>query len=122
MDEERFIEERPDIQSFSYADVVADISADVQDTDDIVDTSFIYRQAAVILLLDELQDLLLGHIDVNGRDVHAGRQNTLHGHIAELQRRGDQLALFLVDRTFLGHVLYDVIDIIFRDGRLVVAL
>ena len=122
MDKERLIQERLDVQRLADPDVIADILADMQNADDIVNTALVYRQAAVVLLFDELQDLLLGHADIDRGHVHAAGQNTLHRHVAELQRRGDQFALLLVDGALFGHILDDIVNIIFRDGRLVISL
>ena len=122
MDKERLIQERLDVQRLADPDVIADILADMQNADDIVNTALVYRQAAVVLLFDKLQDLLLGHVDIDRGHVHAAGQNTLHRHVAELQRRGDQFALLLVDGALFGHILDDIVNIIFRDGRLVISL
>ena len=117
MDEEGLIQERLDVQRFPFADVVPDILPDVQNTDDIVDRPLVDGKTAVILFLDELKDLVLRHINVDRRDIDAAGQDALHRHVAELERRRDQVALLLVDLAVLRHVLNDVVDVILRDGR-----
>ena len=122
VDEIGLVEKRPDIKGMSPADVVADIAPDVQDADDVVDGSLIDGKAAVVLVLDEGQDLLLGHVDVDRRHVHAAGQDAFDRDVAELQGGRDQVSLRLVDLALFGHVLDDVIEVIFRDGGLVVPL
>ena len=68
------------------------------------------------LLFNEREDLLLRHGDINGRDIDPAGQDALHGHVAELQRRRDQLSLILVQRARFGHILDDVIEFIFGNG------
>ena len=85
MNEIRLIEQRTDIQRLAPADIVADIAADVQDSDDMVDRSLIDRQAAVILLLDKCQNLFLRHIDIDRRHIDPACQDTLYCDSAKLQ-------------------------------------
>ena len=121
MHKERLVENRTDIQRLSFPDIVPDIAADMQNADDIVDRPLIDREPAVILLLDKLQDLLLGHIDIDRRDIYTARQDALDRDISELQRGRDQVALLLVDRALLSHILDNVIDIVFRHSCLIFA-
>ena len=86
VDEEGLIQKRLDVQRLSLADVVPDILPDVQNTDNIVDRPLIDGEPAVVLFLDELQDLVLRHVYVDRRDVDTAGQDALHRHVAELER------------------------------------
>ena len=122
MDETGFIQERPDIQGLASSNIMTDVTADMENTDNIVDGPFIDRQAAVILLLDKSQNLLLGHIDIDRSHIDTAGQDTFHRNITELQGGRDQFSLFLIDLSLLCHIFDNVINVIFCDGGLVIPL
>ncbi len=121
MDKEGLIEDGPDVHALSLADIVADEAPDVQDADDIVNGSLIDREPAVVLFLDKGQHILAGHIDVDRRHIHPAGQDALDRDVAELQGRGDQVLLLLIDGAVLRHILNDVVDVIFSDRGLLIS-
>ena len=84
----------------------------------MVDASLIDRQAAVVLRLDDAENLVPRRVGIQRRHIHARGQNAFHREVAELQGGGDQFALFFVQASFFRHVLDDVIELVLGDGKL----
>ena len=112
----------PELGALAQVQIGLDEGADLQDADDVVDRALVDGQAAVVLIAHLLEDLRERIVDVDGRDVHTRGEDALDRDVAELQRRGDQLALLFVKAAFLGHVLDDIVQLVLGDRDLRVAL
>ena len=120
--EARRVEQAAQLRALPLAQIHADVFADLQYADNVVDAPLVHGQAAVALLTDEREDLLRRRIHIERRNVHAGREHALDRHVAELQRRVDKLRPFLGQLALVGHRFDDVVQLILGHGDLRLAL
>ena len=76
----------------------------------------------MVLAADLLQDRGAVVIDINGHHIHPGSKDTLNGQIVELQGRGNQVSVFLIQTALFRHVFNNVVDLIFCYGYFRVSL
>ena len=115
MDKKRFVHQTAQIRQTFFAEISLDVFSDLKHADHMVDASLVNRKAAVVLGLDDAEGLIAVCIGIQSRHVHARGQNALHGQVSELQRRGNQLALLLIQASLFRHILNDVVEFVLGD-------
>ena len=80
----------------------------------MVDAVLVDGQAGVALALDEIQHLRRVPLHVDGGDVNARGEDVVGGKVGKLQRTADKLAALGVQTAGVCHVLYYVVELVFR--------
>ena len=116
-----FVDEMDGRQQLRQLDIVVfqvrlQVLAGLQDADDVVDGIAVNGDAGILLPADHVEDLLGGAVDVEGGHIDAGREDVLHGGLAEVEGRLDQLALVGLEAALLLHGIDDVMELFFGDG------
>ena len=122
MDVAGLVQQRAQLRRPPLPEEGSGVAADLQHADDVVDAALVHGQAAVVRPVDGGQDLLVGGVGVQSREIYPGREHPLHGDVAEFQGGVDQLSLPGVQISLVGHGLDDVIELVLGDGDLRLAL
>ena len=121
MDKERLVKQRADIQIVALTQVRLYEPAYLEDADNVIYAALIHRQAAVGLIFDIREYLLMAARDIHRGQIDSRREHALDRDLAELKRGRDQVALLLVEAALFGHVLDDIVYLILGHRRLAVA-
>ena len=74
----------------------------MHEADDLIDGSFVHRNAGILLVDDQLPQLLQRGVRRDGHDIGPRRHDLAHHLVAELHHRLNEFAVFFLDQAFLG--------------------
>ena len=85
----------------------------MQYADDVIHGFLIDRQARISALLELLRDFIVVRLDIDGLNVHPGREDFFHIHIGEFNGGTDQFTLMSVDAALVLRLLHDGDQLLF---------
>ena len=94
-----------------------EILAHLQGTDDVVCGALVHRVTAVAVAQQIFHNLFGGGGNLQRIHIHTGGQNAVHGNVAEFQSGADELTLLFIEGAFVGHILNNIVQLIFGDGH-----
>src|ERR1035437_7354438 len=96
--------------------------AHMHEADDLIDGSFVDRDARILLVDDQLAQFFERSVRGDGHDIGAGRHDLAHHLIAELDHRLNELAILFFDEAFFGAGGDQRFDVFGLRGRLLGAV
>ena len=79
----------------------------INDADYVIRTFFIYRKPRKFFLFKDINNLIIGTVNINGNHVYTGNHDIFCLRISKIEYVVDHLALITFDYTFLMTHIHD---------------